>query len=287
MNNIVKTMFNEYPKTRDINQIINIIKQIMQEIVLSSLSRSSFYSHVAFNGGTALRIFHGLDRFSEDLDFSVINNNDIELDEYSGFINDSFESLLLPAHYCNSEKEGMVKRGYIETNLLNILEYFEIDNSLLKNISKNAKLKIKLEVDTNQYEDAKYETLYLLKPYPSAIKIYDKGTLFAGKLDALLTRNWKNRVKGRDFYDYVFYLSNKYPLNSDHLKSRLIKSGLISNETKLDDAILKELLLKRFDSVDYDSCKKDVLPFISDDRVIELWSKEFFSSITSNYEFNN
>lgn len=286
MNNIVKTMFDEYPKTSDINQIINIIKQIMQEIVLSSLSRSNFFTYAAFNGGTALRIFHNLDRFSEDLDFSVIGDSDINLDEYSGFINDGYDSLLLPAHFSSSEKDGMVKRGYIEGNLLDILEYFEIDNGSYKNIEKNTKLKIKLEIDTNHYKDAKYETLYLLKPYPSAIRIYDKGSLFAGKLDAILTRSWKNRVKGRDYYDYVFYVSNKFPLNYGHLKSRLVKSGLIDNVDKLDDFKLKELLIKKFNSIDYDSCKKDVIPFISDDREVELWSKEFFISITHK-TFNN
>ena len=285
MNNIVKTMFDEYPQTNDINQITNIIKQIMQEIVLSSLSRSNFFTYAAFNGGTALRIFHNLDRFSEDLDFSIIDDNDINLDEYCGFINDGFESLLFPAHYNTSEKDEMVKRGYIDGNLLDILNYFEIDDSLYKNIEKNAKLKIKLEVDTNRYTDAKYETLYLLKPYPSAIRIYDKGSLFAGKLDALLTRNWKNRVKGRDYYDYVFYISNKFPLNFEHLKSRLVKSKLIDNNVKLDEIKLKELLIKKFNSIDYESCKKDVIPFISSDNKIELWSKDFFISITNNYSF--
>ena len=280
MNNIVKTMFAEYPQTNDINQILNIVKQIMQEIALSSLSRSNFFTYAAFNGGTALRIFHNLDRFSEDLDFSIIDDNDIDLDEYRGFINDGYESLLLPAYYSTSDKEGMVKRGYIEGNLLEVLKYFEIDSSLCKNIGKNDKLKIKLEVDTNKYTDAKYETLYLLKPYPSAIRIYDKSSLFAGKLDALLTRNWKNRVKGRDYYDYVFYISNRYPLNIDHLKSRLIKSKLIDSKTKLDNIKLKDLLIRKFNSVDYDSCKRDVMPFIYDNRKIELWSKEFFISIT-------
>lgn len=285
MNNIVKTMFDEYPQTNDINQIINIIKQIMQEIVLSSLSRSNFFTYAAFNGGTALRIFHNLDRFSEDLNFSIIGDNDIDLDEYRGFINDGFGSLLFPAHYNTSEKDGMVKRGYIEGNLLEVLKYFDIDSSLCKNVGKNDKLKIKLEVDTNRYTDAKYETLYLLKPYPSAIRIYDKGSLFAGKLDALLTRSWKNRVKGRDYYDYVFYISNKFPLNFEHLESRLLKSKLIDNNVKLDEIKLKELLIKKFSSIDYELCKKDVIPFISSDSKIELWCVDFFISITNNYSF--
>ena len=285
MNNIVKAMFDEYPQTNDINQIINIIKQIMQEIVLSSISRSNFFTYAAFNGGTALRIFHNLDRFSENLDFSIVRDNDIDLDEYCGFINDGFGSLLFPALYNTSEKDGMVKRGYIEGNLLEVLKYFDIDNSLCKNVGKNDKLKIKLEVDTNEYTDAKYETLYLLKPYPSAIRIYDKGSLFAGKLDALLTRSWKNRVKGRDYYDYVFYISNKYPLNFEHLESRLFKSKLIDNNVKLDEIKLKELLIKKFNSIDYESCKKDVIPFISSDSKIELWCIDFFISITNNYSF--
>ena len=150
------------------------------------------------------------------------------------------------------------------------------------NINSNEVIKIKFEIDTNPPPFATFENRYRLLPSPYQVKLYDAESLFAGKLHAVICRSWKNRVKGRDLYDYVFYLAKNTSINFTHLKARLEESGAINPQAEFGINELKELLLERFDSIDFEQAKKDVLPFISDKSKIEIWSKEFFTDITTN-----
>lgn len=124
-------------------------------------------------------------------------------------------------------------------------------------------------------------------PYPYSVQIYDLPSLFAGKIHAILCRNWKARVKGRDFYDYVFFLSLNTPLNLKHLKARLIDSHYNIQEQEFDIDDVKELLINRFLVTDFTQAKKDVLPFIQDPHSLDLWSADFFIEITKNLKASN
>lgn len=150
-------------------------------------------------------------------------------------------------------------------------------------VPSNETLKIKFEVDTNPPAGASYQNKYALLPSPYAARLYDEPSLFAGKLHVVLCRAWQNRVKGRDFYDYVWYLSKGIKVNLNHLQKRLEQSGhRNANNGDLTIAKLKQMLCERFEHINFSDAKKDVSKFIGDKHKLDLWSPEFFTSITND-----
>lgn len=282
MNSIISSMIkNDNDLSPHLKE--NHIKEIIQELTLYILSKSDFFNHAAFYGGTALRIFHNLDRFSEDLDFSLKSKNcTFDINKYINLLENEFASFGLSLDIEIKEKniESNIKSAFIKANTKHlILAFYNSDEK----ISDNAKTKIKLEIDTNPPDYANFETKYLLKPLPFEVSIYDLPSLFAGKIHAILCRLWKNRIKGRDLYDYVFYLSNKVEPNFLHLKARLIDSNYLKPNDEFDKKVLSDILVKHFSNVDIESAKKDVTPFIPDDSKMSIWSNDFFVSITKDY----
>lgn len=284
MNNIIEQMLSKY-ELKNTNDEINALKEIIQEIVLSGLSRGNFFNEVAFYGGTALRIFYKLDRFSEDLDFALIfPNKKFDLSKYFIYIEKELKSygLNLEISTKQKNKNSNITSAFLKGNTLeHILKFFPNEknnkySSLLKNI------KIKFEVDINPPSGAEYEEKYKLLPSPHQIKIYDKESLLAGKIHAILCRGWKTRVKGRDLYDYVFFLANDIKVNIELIKNKLIESKYIEQNSNFDINKLKELLIYKFNEIDYKEAKEDVKPFIKDIDSLNIWSKEFFSGITEN-----
>ena len=284
MNNIITQMLAKY-EIKNVDDEINALKEIIQEIVLSGLSRGNFFDVAAFYGGTALRIFHHLDRFSEDLDFALIEaNSDFQLSTYFPYIEKELKAYGLNLEVSTKEKinESNITSAVVRGDTLeHILKFFPNDennqyNHLLK------KIKIKFEVDINPPSGANYEYKYKLLPSPHQIRIYDMSSLFAGKIHAILCRNWKIRVKGRDLYDYVFFLANHTSVNLELIKNKLIASNYIDPNSSFDILVLKKLLIAKFSMIDYKEAKEDVLPFIKDFQSLNLWSQDFFCNITED-----
>ena len=150
------------------------------------------------------------------------------------------------------------------------------------NINSNEVIKIKFEIDTNPPPMATFENKYRLLPSPYQVKLYDMPSLFAGKLHAVICRSWKNRIKGRDLYDYVFYLANNATVNLSHLRARLEDTGVLSSEDVFGLNELQTMLNERFTAIDFEQAKEDVYPFVADKSKLELWSTEFFRSITQS-----
>lgn len=282
MNNIIEQMLNKY-EIRNINDKINALKEIIQELVLSGLARGKFFDVAAFYGGTALRIFYKLDRFSEDLDFALIQPDvNFDLRKYFIFIEKELNAYGLNMEITSKEKitHSNISTAFIKGNTLeHILKFFPSSqdhtyNSILKNI------KIKFEVDINPPLGATFDSEYKLLPSPHEIRLYDKSSLFAGKIHAILCRNWNLRVKGRDLYDYIFFLANDTSVNVSLIKNKLIASKFISSDSEFNIDILKDLLIKRFNEIDYEDAKKDVMPFVKDIESLDVWSKTFFINIT-------
>ena len=282
MNNIIEQMISKY-EIKNVNDEINALKEIMQEIVLSGLARGNFFSEAAFYGGTALRIFHNLDRFSEDLDFALINTNEnFDLSKYFTYIEKELDSygINLEISIKSKTNESNITSAFLKDDTLeHILKFFPNEedheyNSLLKNI------KIKFEVDTKPPLGACYIDKYKLLPVPHSIKLYDKESLFAGKIHAILCRGWKTRTKGRDLYDYIFFLATDTKVNIELLKNKLIDSNYINKDDTLDIHKVKELLINKFNEIDYADAIEDIKPFIKDTDSLNLWNKDFFISIT-------
>ncbi len=284
MKNVITQMLSKY-QIKNIDDKKNAIKEIVQEIVLCGLSRGGFFKEGAFYGGTALRIFYGLDRFSEDLDFSLVSPNpDFNLNKYFTYIEDETKSLGLHFSVVIKDKtiDSTIQSAFLKGNTKeHILTFYEVSDDI-NSIAKDEVIKIKFEVDINPPIDAIFETKYGLLPSPYQVRLYDIPSLFAGKIHACLCRNWKNRVKGRDFYDYVFFLTIGAKVNLKHLKARLVQSEYISKDYDLTIENLKSLLNERFSNIDFNQAREDVFSFVKDKSSLDLWSKEFFIEITKN-----
>ncbi|MBQ9623805.1 MAG: nucleotidyl transferase AbiEii/AbiGii toxin family protein [Treponema sp.] len=263
----------------------NALKEVIQEVALCGLSRGGFFNKAAFYGGTALRIFYGLDRFSEDMDFSLLSKDEtFEIDSYFSYLREELlaNGFELSVERKEKSSESDVQSAFIKGGTLTHLLKIMPANEKVLGVTDTELIKIKFEIDTNPPEGAKFETKYALLPIPYLVQMYDEGSLFAGKIHAVLCRAWKNRVKGRDFYDYLWYLARGTQPNLFHLQKRLEQSGKWNVDEKLTSQKLKELLCERFALVDFEIAKQDVLPFIGDSTKLALWGKDFFCSVTNS-----
>jgi predicted nucleotidyltransferase component of viral defense system len=279
---IIQQMINKYnPKT--IEDKKHAIKEVLQEVVLAGLSKTDFFYHAAFYGGTALRIFYGMDRFSEDLDFSLrVTDDAFDMSKYFKPISDVLNSLGLNFEVSKKDKalNSNIDSAFIKGNTKETLITIYPSSSDSNLIIHNEKIIIKFEVDVNPPLYANSEIKFRLLPFPYQVRVYDESSLFAGKIHAVIARSWKNRIKGRDLYDYVYYLSLETKVNLKHLESRLKQTITIDENIKLTRDVLIDILEKRFNQIDYDIAKSDVKPFIKDQSSLDLWSREFFNSIT-------
>jgi predicted nucleotidyltransferase component of viral defense system len=280
MNTIIEQMLNNY----DLQQLDkkDVVKEIMQEMVLCGLSRAGFFKEAAFYGGTALRIFYGLDRFSEDLDFSLmIKDESFDLTKYFSILEKEISSFGLQVEITKKDKsiDSKVQSAFLKANTMEHLLLFYGKQEFF-GVQADEKIRIKLEVDTNPPNYASYEHQYRLLPSPYEVALYDAPSLFAGKIHAVLCRKWMNRIKGRDLYDYIFFIARNTPVNMAHLKSRLQQSGHLMAE---DEFVLEDLKIKLcdyFETIDYTQAKEDVKPFIRNHDSLQVWNSNFFKQIT-------
>ncbi len=282
MNPIIEQMMIPY-QAQTLYDKENAIKEVVQEIILCGLSRSGFFQPAAFYGGTALRIFYGLDRFSEDLDFSLKSPDaDFDLSSYLPTLEKEVRAYGLNFTTEIKEKtvDSAVKSAFMKGNTREHILMFYADDPIMPFIAPTKLIKVKFEVDTNPPEYASFERKYRLLPIPYEISLYDMPSLFAGKIHAVICRSWKNRVKGRDLYDYVFYISRGTSVNLQHLKARLAQSGFIDGDRAISIEDVQNMLNDRFGQIDYEQAKEDVMPFIKNKNTLDLWGTDFFSSIT-------
>ncbi len=284
MNSAVASMLKKYDPVT-LSQQKNALQEIIQEIALLGLFRSDFFSKAAFYGGSALRIFHGLDRFSEDLDFSLLEpDKTFDLLRYIHYIRNELEAYGFDVNLevKDKTKETSIKSAFIKAgtavNLLQIRPAVPATGG----VHRDELLKIKLEVDTDPPEDAEYEVKYQLNPVPYSVRLFTLPAIFAGKIHALLYRNWKNRVKGRDFYDYVWFLSRNIKPDLKHLTRRMRQSGNWQGDGIITREKLLALLIEKFSITDFKQAKRDVKPFLANPAVLDIWSEEFFVKISED-----
>lgn len=269
------------------NEATNALKEIIQEIALLGLHRANFFEKAAFYGGTALRVLYALPRFSEDLDFTLFKiDPDFSLAPYFSSVERE-----LAAYGFKVEVEGVdknvkseVESAFIKAN--SKIHFLKIESlkSFEGKIQSNAKLQIKFEVDMDPSTDFHFETRYLLRPTSFPVVSLKRPDLFAGKLHALLYRNWKKRIKGRDFYDYVWYLKNSVPVRLSYLREKAVQSGHATSADLQTVEHLRDALVKRFSTIEFEQAKDDIRPFIKDQRDLKVWSKEFFEQITEGIQ---
>ena len=289
MNSIIDEMLKKY-KAETLDEKKNAIKEMIQEIVLCGLSRAGFFDKAAFYGGTALRIFYGLDRFSEDLDFSLKEKDvDFDLTSYFPVLEKEVRAfgLNLKVEEKHKNTDSDIKSAFLKGNTKEHLLLFYANDDFSFGVNRDEILRIKFEVDTNPPGGARYEHRYSLKPAPYEVTLYDLPSLFAGKVHAVLCRGWKNRVKGRDLYDFVFYLQRGVSLNLENLKQKLVQSEAWKEDDELSLEEVKRMLCERFDHIDFEKAKDDVRDFIKDKASLNIWSSGFFKAITESLKKSN
>ncbi|NCB12899.1 MAG: nucleotidyl transferase AbiEii/AbiGii toxin family protein [Erysipelotrichia bacterium] len=283
-------MLEKYDLTNS-NSSYDALREILQEIVLIGLYDAGFFKYAAFYGGTALRILHNLPRFSEDLDFSLLQSNtEFNLKPYEEAIISTLKSFGFDVTIEIKEKnnDSAIASAFVKGNTIEHLININAPKDITSKIHRDQAVKIKLEVDTNPPLEFETANVIRLTPRPFSINAFTLPSLYAGKMHAILCRAWSTRPKGRDWYDLVWYIANDVELDSKHLKSRLnqsckyLEENNIQIPNELTKQTIKNLLLKRIESLNVEKAKNDIQPFIKDMREIELWSKEFFVAVIEN-----
>lgn len=267
---VLQQMLEKYD-TATAEGAVNGLREVMQEVALSGLYRGGFFDKAAFYGETCLRIFYGLPRFSEDLDFSLLAPDpDFSLDPYFKAVRDEFLSLGLDVEI--SAKQKTVRTGIESAFLKSDTRLF----SLAVHAGKT--VKIKFEVDTLPPLGFTTEEKLLLQPFSFYVKCFGLPDLFAGKMHALLNRKWRSRVKGRDWFDFEWYVRNGIPMNLSHFAERAKQSGHLQEE-KISEEEFRNLLEGRIDALDVAGAASDVARFVKDTEALKIWSRDYFREL--------
>jgi predicted nucleotidyltransferase component of viral defense system len=278
MNAAVTSLLSQYNPVSS-EEYLRALREIIQHIALLGLWRSSFFDRASFFGGTALRIFHGLPRFSEDLDFSLIKpDTKFSFETYIKYVETEMRSMGFDASVDIKNKNALsrVNSAFIKTDSVKAFLQIQAPKAVIDRLHREAKLKIKLEVETDPPANANHEVRILQLPIPFQVRLYAPSALFAGKVHAILCRSWKSRIKGRDFYDFIWFVGMKIPCDLKHLKARMVQSGHFNNNDTLNRERLLGLLKEKFKIVNFKQAAQDVLPFVADRQSVDLWSEVFF-----------
>ena len=273
MNDIFQNMLSAYDLSTD-QAVRNATFEVNQQVILAGLYQGGFFDKAAFYGGTCLRIFHGLQRFSEDIDFSLLcPDPEFDFTQYFQPIIDEFASIGRTVDIKKKDKKnfGTVESAFLKDNT----DVYDVSFQTEKSI------KIKIEVDTNPPLLFSTEQKLLMEPRSFMTRCFTLPDLFAEKMHALVYRAWKNQVKGRDWYDFEWYVRNRIPLDFRHLQER-IKEFNGCEKTKeefMDD------LKVRLSTSDIRQVKSYVLPFIKNPKELDIWSCDYFLQIMNLIKF--
>jgi len=274
-------------ETGRLEDTMRALREIMQEIALLGLWRSKFFEKAAFYGGTAMRILYGLDRFSEDLDFSLLKPmSGFDMAKYLAALQKELEAFGFDVRIEQRKKavKSAVQSAFLKADTLNQMLVIETAENIMHEVPRGQVLKIKLEVDTDPPSGFTTETKYLLQPIPFAVRAYGLPDLFAGKMHAILCRKWKTRVKGRDWYDLVWYAANHPQLHLFHLEQRMRQSGHWKNKDSLSAKSFDTLIYSTIEDLSVDQARQEVEPFVSNPDSLAIWSRDFFRDVASRIQ---
>lgn len=253
------------------------LREVMQEIALAGLNRGGFFEKAAFYGGTCLRIFHGLPRFSEDLDFSLLKPDaNFSFEPYFKTLREEFSAFGFEVEI--SEKQKTATTDIASAFLKKSSSIYDLQ------VAGQKAMKIKFEVDTDPPLGFATEEKLLIQPYSFYVKCFSLPDLFAGKMHALLYRKWKNRVKGRDWFDFEWYVRRGCQLNLAHFCERARQSSDLESAT-LQQAEFVAMLQARIRTLDVESARQNVVRFVKDSAALNIWSQDYFLQLGSMIKF--
>ena len=288
MQEAIARMLERY-STATVDEAVRALREILQEVALLGLWRARFFEHAAFYGGTALRIFLGLDRFSEDLDFTLLHPEPaFDLGRFTTALEKEIQAFGFEVSVTLRQKAipSPVQSAFLKANTRNQLLLINMPPEKIGGIPPGGQtLKIRLEVDTDPPPGFGTGTRYLLQPIPFPVRVCDPPDLFAGKIHALLFRRWEKRVKGRDWYDFVWLVGHRTPLHLAHLEQRIRQTGDWTGAANLSPDVLKGLLDEAINRLDVERARREVLPFLKQPESVGVWSQEFFKDVAGQVQF--
>lgn len=266
---------------KDANLYRQSLRELIQKLCLLGLWRGGFYEHGAFYGGTALRMLHGLDRWSENLDFSLLRANPaFSLATYLKHVSQELEAWGIAARVdVSDKKDSQIESAFIKAKTLKSLINLEIPPSELRNLHRDEISSVKFEIDPHPPCGFVSESRFILEPIPFSVRAMSLSDLFAGKMHAVLARGWLSRVKGRDWYDLIWFVSSGVKLNLTHLEARLKQSGHLQVATTLRPEFFRDILRERICKIDFTQARDDVMPFIPNPITLQSWCTELFLSL--------
>jgi len=277
---MIKEWLESYrPADRD--QATAALREIMQQVALAGLYRAGFYEKAAFYGGTALRIFYGLNRFSEDLDFSLLEDDlAFSFQPYMDAIITEFNSQGMQVSIREKDKKVKTNVGSAFLKSETIWKELILDGILpQQGMGQVANIKVKIEVDKRPPLGFDTEEKLLTQPFSFYVRCFSLPDLFAGKMHALLFRKWQNNVKGRDWYDMEWYIRKGVPLKLSHFLQRAIGSGDWKKDS-ITEAEFKDLLSQKIDAINMERVKNDISRFISKQDHLAIWSPRYFHDLS-------
>lgn len=284
MNKAVNDMLARYD-CQSAGDYENALREIFQELALLGLWRGKFFEYAAFYGGTALRILYGTDRFSEDMDFSLLTANvDFDFTPYCGFIERELNAWGFPVTVEVKEKkvDSAIESAFLKAGTLEQMILVNTPEKFSSRIQRNQLLRIKVEIDTDPPKKFSTESKFLLQPIPFAVRVYELPSLFAGKMHAVLFRGWGKRVKGRDWFDFVWYVGKGVHLDLEHLSERMRQTGHWNSALSLTEGELKKILISKINTLDITAALADIRPYLSREDSVEVWSREFFTQVAES-----
>jgi predicted nucleotidyltransferase component of viral defense system len=281
MNEAIARMLARYD-CRRVEDSVRALREILHEIALLGLWRSKFFEKAAFYGGTALRILYGMDRYSEDLDFSLLRPlSDFDMARYSDVLQREIRSFGFDVTLSKREKSAAspIQSAFLKVDTLRNLVVVKTTEEVTRQIPRGQVLKIKIEIDTDPPPGFETETRFLLQPMPFSVRAFVLPDMFAGKMHAILCRQWKSRVKGRDWYDLVWYVATYPQLHLSHLEQRMIQSGHLKPGEDLTREKFMTLMSNTIKKLDVNQARKEVESFVKNPDALKVWSKEFFQEV--------
>ena len=270
---IYNTMLSGYDLSTD-QKRRNAIFEVNQQIILAGLYNGGFFDVAAFYGGTCLRIFYGLQRFSEDMDFSLLlPDKEFDFTKYFKPIIDEFAIVGRQVEIKKKDKKsfGKVDSAFLKDNT----DVYDVTFNTEKSI------KIKIEVDTQPPLKFGTEQKLLMLPHSFMTRCFVLPDLFAGKMHALVYRGWKNRVKGRDWYDFEWYVRHNVTLDFGHLTERIFQ---FDNEIVTKDVFINQLK-EKLSTANINQVKDDVIPFVKNVKELDIWSNDYFVQLADMIRF--
>jgi len=286
MHEAITRMLAKY-EFRRVEDYDRALREILQQVALLGLWRSKFFEKAAFYGGTALRMLYGLDRFSEDLDFSLLEpEEEFSMSHYITAAEKEINAFGFDVRVEEKVKStgSGIKSAFLKADTVEQFITINAPGQIMREIPKGKVMEIRIEIDTDPPGGFETEAKYLLAPIPFSVRSFTLPDLFAGKMHAVLCRRWKKRVKGRDWYDLVWYVGNFPSLRLVHLEKRMRQTGDWKGEKTLTHDEFWKTIHNAIDLLDVDRARTEVEPFVNNPEALNIWSREFFHQIVTRIE---